>query len=49
MPLPADGLRLAIFTAEPGTSSADALRLLASWSASTPADEAATERTRSSD
>lgn len=37
MQLPADGLRLAVFTAEAGTRSADALRLLASWSAETPA------------
>ena len=34
MELPADtGLRLAIFTAEPGTRSEDALNLLASWAA----------------
>ena len=48
MPLPADGLRLAIFTAELGSTSADALRLLSSWSATTLRDEApATERTGS--
>ena len=45
MPLPADDLRLAIFTATPGTASADALRLLSSWSATTHNDEAATEST----
>ena len=33
MPIPADGLRLAIFTAEIGSRSADTLRLLSSWSA----------------
>jgi transcriptional regulator with XRE-family HTH domain len=38
MPLPADGLRLAIFTAEPGSRSADALRLLSSWSAASRND-----------
>jgi MmyB-like transcription regulator ligand binding domain len=43
MPLPADGLRLAIFTAEIGSRSADALRLLSSWSATTQND-ATTER-----
>jgi transcriptional regulator with XRE-family HTH domain len=46
MPLPADGLRLAIFTAEPGSTSADALRLLSSWTATTQHDGTATERTR---
>jgi hypothetical protein len=40
MPLPADGLRLAIFTAEPGTTSADALHLLSSWTATAYHDEA---------
>lgn len=35
--LPADpGLTLSTYTAEPGTASADALRLLASWSAEAP-------------
>ena len=34
MELTADsGLRLAVFTAEPGTRSAEALELLASWTA----------------
>jgi transcriptional regulator with XRE-family HTH domain len=33
MPIPADGLRLAIFTAEIGSRTADTLRLLSSWSA----------------
>jgi transcriptional regulator with XRE-family HTH domain len=42
MQLPADGLRLAIFTAEPGTTSADAVRLLSSWSATTKHDDATT-------
>lgn len=36
MSLPEDGLRLAVFTAEAGTGSADALALLASWSATHP-------------
>jgi hypothetical protein len=36
--LAADGLRITAYTAEPGTPSADALNLLASWAAST--DEA---------
>ena len=40
MPLPADGLRLAIFTAEPGTASADALHLLSSWTATAQHNEA---------
>ena len=39
MPLPADGLRLAIFTAELGTTSADALHLLSSWTATAQHDE----------
>ena len=41
MPLPADGLRLAIFTAEPGTTSADALGLLSSWAATAQHEQAA--------
>jgi hypothetical protein len=41
MELAADtGLRLAIFTAEPGSRSEEALHLLASWAA-TPEDEPA--------
>ena len=41
MELSADsGLRLAVFTAEPGTRSAEALDLLASWTA-TPNEAAA--------
>ena len=38
MPLPADGLHLAIFTAEPGSTSADALHLLSSWTATAHRD-----------
>jgi len=44
MPLPADGLRLAIFTAEPGSTSDDSLRLLASWSATAVNDDATSAR-----
>lgn len=37
MELPADpGLRLSVFTAEPGSTTADALRMLASWAAEAP-------------
>ena len=38
MPIPGDSLRLAVFTAEVGSRSADALDLLSSWSATTLAD-----------
>jgi hypothetical protein len=45
MELAADrGLRLAIFTAEPGSRSAEALDLLASWIA-TPEHEPSTDET----
>ncbi|MFB6609024.1 helix-turn-helix domain-containing protein [Agromyces sp. NPDC056379] len=38
MELPADpGLKLSVFTAEPGSASADALKLLSSWAATTDA------------
>ena len=49
LPLPADGLRLAIFTAEPGTTSADALHLLSSWSATAQVEIPPADRTRSDD
>ena len=36
MPLPADpGLTLTAYSAEPGTSASDALRMLASWAVTT--------------
>jgi transcriptional regulator with XRE-family HTH domain len=38
--LPADGQRINVYTAEPASPSHEALRLLASWSAATPVDEA---------
>jgi transcriptional regulator with XRE-family HTH domain len=37
--LPADGQRMNVYTAEPGSPSHEALRLLASWSAATLVDE----------
>ena len=40
MPIPGDSLRLAIFAAEIGSPSADALDLLSSWSATTLVDAA---------
>ena len=43
MPIPGDGLRLAIFTAEVGSRSADGLQLLSSWSTTTQLDEATTD------
>jgi hypothetical protein len=36
------GLVLMVYTAEPGSTSAERLRLLASWAATRPATEAAT-------
>ncbi|HTX32330.1 MAG TPA: hypothetical protein VMD09_13190 [Solirubrobacteraceae bacterium] len=46
MEIPADGeLRLAVFTAEPGSRSAEALDLLGSWAATEhPAERADPER-----
>jgi transcriptional regulator with XRE-family HTH domain len=44
MPIPGDSLRLAVFTAEIGSPSADALDLLASWCATTPAGMATPDR-----